>query len=148
MTRTLLMIIALAALAVIAVPIYQARQHFARHFTPHAADETVPTGDIPVVIRTNGGWLEVATLKQDRSYNRKQDGTLLGWRIPRCQADATVSFRAYFTYRIKLAQEWPATVTKNRRFEVTVPRPVPSLPVAFDTATLRKRLDVLICTEM
>lgn len=93
--------------------------------------------NMPVVIRTKGGLLEVATVVHRKAYSSESDGTILGMRIPGCKSRRQVSVKAFITYRIPLAEEWEAEV-RNGRFFVDAPQLQPALPVAFDTGSIKK----------
>lgn len=55
------------------------------------ASTSVPVGDVPVVFRSNGGLLEVATLTYTQQFKRTEAGTLFGLEIPGCPTVATVT---------------------------------------------------------
>lgn len=107
-----------------------------------STEEELSTGntDFPVVIRTKGGMLEVATVKYRKSIQLTKIPTIGGARVPFCHETAHADVNAAITYRIPLAEEWTAKVSKGALY-VSVPAPQPSLPVAIDTRTLRQSLD-------
>lgn len=92
--------------------------------------------DFPVVMRTNGGLLEVATLKHRRTFNLTNEITILGFPMPFCKETASYTVDTYITYRVRLAQRWVAEF-KQQHLYVTAPPLEPSLPVAFDTSRMR-----------
>jgi hypothetical protein len=125
-----------------------------------------PGGDFsgPKVFRTNGGLLEVATVKYHRTFNLTQMHVILGLPVPFCKQSASYTVDTYITYRVRLAKYWSASYKNPRRdawaarkwwrpdtwlreggstalpparLRVSAPRLEPSLPVAFDTSTLR-----------
>lgn len=98
------------------------------------------SNDIPVVIRTNGGWLEVATIKHRRSFDLKKTAKFVGMEVPFCAETATYAVDVAITYRVKLAKRWVGDVSDNVLY-LTVPPPEPAIPVAFDTAKLRATLN-------
>jgi hypothetical protein len=100
----------------------------------------VASNDIPVVIRTNGGLLEVATIRHRRAFDLTNAFTILGYRVPFCKETATYTVDAAITYRIRLAKRWVGDYTDGT-LHLSVPPPEPSLPVAFDTSRLRATLD-------
>ncbi|MBA4013244.1 MAG: hypothetical protein C0481_15365 [Phenylobacterium sp.] len=114
----------------------------AYQFLPHpkASMEGPVVNDIPVVIRTNGGMLEVAKVKHRRTFNLTEVATFAGFEVPFCTATASYTFDAHTTYRVKLAKDWAASY-RNQRLQVTAPRLEPALPVAFDTARLKATLE-------
>jgi hypothetical protein len=106
---------------------------------PEIPDPTLP-GDIPVVIRTNGGLLEVASVRHRRSFDLAKDMTFLGFPMPFCRETARYAVDAVITYRVKLATRWAGEI-ENGRLLLTVPPPRPAIPVAFDTSRLTDALD-------
>lgn len=100
----------------------------------------VLSNDFPVVVRTNGGLLEVATLKHRRTFNLTNAITVLGYRVPFCREKASYTADTYITYRVRLAKRWEADY-RNQHLYVTAPRIEPALPVAFDTSRLKATLD-------
>lgn len=103
-------------------------------------DDTTGSNDIPVVIRTNGGMLEISTIKHRRSFDLTKVGKVLGYEIPFCKETATYVVDAAITYRVRLAKRWVGDYTDGK-LHLSVPPPEPSLPVAFDTSRLRASLD-------
>jgi hypothetical protein len=100
----------------------------------------VASNDFPVVLRTNGGLLEVATLKHRRTFNLTNTATVLGYKVPFCREKASYTADTYITYRVRLAKRWDAEY-RNQHLYVTAPRIEPALPVAFDTSRLKATLD-------
>lgn len=100
----------------------------------------VASNDIPVVVRTNGGLLEVATIHHRRAFDLTKAFTILGYQVPFCKETATYTVDAAITYRIRLAKRWVGDYTGGTLY-LSVPPPEPSLPVAFDTSRLRATLD-------
>lgn len=98
------------------------------------------SNDIPVVIRTNGGMLEIATIKHRRSFDLSKDPTFAGVRLPFCKEMATYTVDAAITYRVKLAKRWVGDYSGGK-LRFTVPPPEPAIPVSFDTSRLRATLD-------
>ncbi len=108
---------------------------------PVPPPEPVVSNDIPVVIRTNGGMLEVAKVKHRRTFNLSQTLSVLEVKVPFCKAAASYTVDTHITYRVRLAKDWQAQY-RNQRLELTVPKLEPAIPVALDTsgvsATVRK----------
>lgn len=103
-------------------------------------DHANVSGDMPEVIRIPGGMLEVATIKKGRSFPLERPIVLGPIQVPYCPEIARIDVTASFTYRMALAKTFPATI-ENGKLKVQVPKLVPALPVAFDTATKRTDLD-------
>lgn len=106
--------------------------------SPDPAPATVVMGDVPVVFRTNGGLLEVGQVVFTKGFTKTQKGTLFGIEIPNCETEAGLTVRAHITYRVRLAPEWKAKVTADKRVLIVAPPLEPAIPVAIDTATLRE----------
>lgn len=104
------------------------------------SDPDMSSEDIPVVIRTNGGLLEVATVKWRRRFDLTKSFVVMGYKVPFCKEQASYTATVYITYRVKLAKRWGADLEKGKLF-VTAPELEPSLPVAFDTRGLKSSLD-------
>lgn len=94
----------------------------------------------PVVIRTNGGMLEVATVRYRKRYNLKNIATVMGMRLPFCPEEAAVTVDPHITYRVRLARRWQAQY-ENGTLYVTAPSLEPALPVAFETGNIENSLD-------
>lgn len=101
---------------------------------------SAPTGDVPVVFRTNGGLLEVGKVVYKQQFTLKEAGTLFGIEIPGCPTEAVITAMAHFTYRVRLAPNWKAKVTSDQRVLVVAPPLEPAIPVAFDTAATEEAL--------
>jgi hypothetical protein len=97
-------------------------------------------GDIPVVFRTNGGLLEVGKVVYKQQFTLKEAGTVFGFEIPGCPTEAVITVKAHFTYRVRLAPEWKAKITADKRVIVVAPPLEPAIPVAFDTAATNESL--------
>ena len=88
-----------------------------------------------IVMRTPGGWLEVATLGVTERFTRRDHKQL--WGVDLGETVSDVALRATYRYRLPLAARWPVRVD-GQAVEVDAPALQPALPVAFDTASLRK----------
>lgn len=89
----------------------------------------------PVVMRTRGGLLEVATVRALERFTREDSrdfwGIDLGTTVSQIQVPVT------YRFHIEMAREWPIEV---RGFTAIARAPAvkPSLPVAFDTTLMEK----------
>lgn len=128
----------LAAIAVILI----AGIAIAWLFLRQKPEEPGPVADnnIPVVIRTNGGMLEIATISHRRSFLLSKIPTTFGIAFPYCKETATYTVDVAFTYRVKLSKRWKVLFSKGTLYLETPP-PEPALPVAFDTSRLSATLD-------
>ena len=93
--------------------------------------------DFPVVIRIKGGMLEVASVTGTRHFPKSTDPAILGQAIPYCREKASWAAPYKITYRLKLGERWPLRYHDGTLI-ARVPDLDPSLPVAFDSAKLRK----------
>ncbi|MES1196667.1 MAG: hypothetical protein ABUL58_06970 [Steroidobacter sp.] len=89
--------------------------------------------DAPVVMRTNGGLLEVSTITSPERFESTIDHTILG--VPVATTVTTIRVPATYRYHIDLAPEWKILL-RDKTFVVVAPAVKPSLPVAINTAKL------------
>ena len=89
--------------------------------------------DAPVVMRTNGGLLEVSTITSPERFESAHDHTILG--VPMGTTVTNIRVPATYRYHIDLAPEWKILL-REKTFVVVAPSVKPSLPVAIDTAKL------------
>lgn len=87
------------------------------------------------VMRTNGGLLQVSTIRSPELFQATQDHTIFGVHVGKTISQIRVP--ATFHYHVELAPEWKITV-RDKTFIVIAPRVKPTLPVAIDTAKLEK----------
>jgi hypothetical protein len=89
----------------------------------------------PVVMRTKGGLLEVATVRALERFTREDSrdfwGLDLGTTVSQIQVPVT------YRFHIEMAREWPIEV-RGRTAVARAPAVKPSLPVAFDTTLMEK----------
>ena len=88
-----------------------------------------------VVLRTPGGRLEVAELRQTESFEVSRDHEVLG--VPVGSTFSRVRVPVHYRYHVELAPEWRVRVLPDGGVRVIAPRVQPSLPVAIDTAQLQ-----------
>jgi hypothetical protein len=97
-------------------------------------ETTVSAPEVPVVIRTEGGLLEVATVMAQERFTRSDTrefwGIHLGTTVSHIQAPV------HYRYHIALAKEW-RVVIRGKTCIVHAPAIKPSLPVAFDTSAMQ-----------
>lgn len=132
--RTFVTVLVLAVLVAVAFFAWQS------HVANYDKDHGNVSGDMPEAIRIPGGVLEVATLKKGRAFNLDRPIILGPIKIPYCPEKARVELTAHFTYRVALAKTFPARI-ENGKLKVQVPKLEPSLPVAWNTGTLRTQID-------
>lgn len=92
------------------------------------------------VVRTPGGLFEVATLRKAEEFGWQVSHTcpLIDCRELFGKTTSAIRVMAHYTYRIPLAPEWTLRL-RDGHYELTVPPPRPSLPVAFDTSRMEIR---------
>ncbi len=88
-----------------------------------------------VLLRTPGGRLEVAELRQTESFEVSRDHEVLG--VPVGSTFSRVRVPAHYRYHVELAPEWRVRVLPDGGVRVIAPRVQPSLPVAIDTGQLQ-----------
>ncbi|MDO5691407.1 MAG: hypothetical protein Q4G70_02860 [Pseudomonadota bacterium] len=89
-----------------------------------------------VVLRTPGGRLEVAELKQVETFEVSRDHQVLG--VPVGSTFSRIRVPAHYRSHVELAPEWTVRVRPDGSVRVIAPRLRPSLPVAIDTARMEK----------
>lgn len=98
-------------------------------------DSRVSAAGVPVVMRTPGGLLEVATVRAVERFTRADTaqfwGIDLGTTVSIIQAPVT------YRFHIELAREWTLRID-GKTCVVHAPPLRPTLPVAFDTAGMEK----------
>ena len=98
-------------------------------------DTRVIATEVPVIIRTEGGLLEVATVRALERFSRVDAKEL--WGIPMGTTVSHIQAPAYYRYQIEMAKEWRVVIRGKTCF-VEAPAIRPSLPVAFDTSAVQK----------
>lgn len=99
---------------------------------------TVMADGIPVVMRTPGGLLEVATIVIHEAFTRPD--TKEFWGIDLGTTVSEMRASVHYRYHIELAPEWKIVI-KDKTCIVVAPPIKPSLPVAFDTTSLQKHTE-------
>lgn len=106
---------------------------------PHAkpsAKMSVASANVPVVMHTSGGLLEVATIEVTESFRfEAAPKTFLGLDLG--QTVSHVQVRVIYRFHIEMAKEWPIRF-KDSSAVVEAGEIKPTLPVAFDTETMVK----------
>ena len=129
--------VALAVAAVCAVVVALAGLSFYMFWTWLRPTETVlnpsRTLSLPLVSRTPGGLLEVASVSTTELFEKKSMLTIAGLNMGTTVSQIRVP--AVFRYQVKLASDWRAYVSDGKLL-VIAPAMTPSLPVAIDTARM------------
>ena len=98
---------------------------------------TVANADVPVVMHTSGGRLEVATVTATEAF--KLDAppkSLLG--VDMGTTMSNVQAKVIYRFYIEMTKEWPIKIQGTTAI-VEAAEIKPTLPVAFDTATMQKQ---------
>lgn len=98
---------------------------------------TVATADVPVVMHTSGGRLEVATVTATEAF--KLDAppkSLLG--VDMGKTVSNVQVKVVYRFHIEMAKKWPIKI-QGATAIVEAAEMKPTLPVSFDTATIEKQ---------
>ena len=124
----------LFAVAVVLALAYRAFTGF--HVWQRTAGETSSAAPQEIlVMRTNGGLLEVSTIRATEVFDRKFVYSVLG--VPVGRTINRIRVPAYYRYQIALAPEWRVSRTGDS-FTVVAPPVKPSLPVAVDLSRMEK----------
>jgi Holliday junction resolvase len=91
------------------------------------------TLSLPLVSRTPGGLLEVATVHTTELFEKKSMLTIAGLNMGTTVSQIRVP--AVYRYQIRLAADWRAYVSGGKLL-VIAPAMTPSLPVAVDTGKM------------
>ena len=101
----------------------------------HAVETSVTATGLPVVMRSAGGLLEIATVTVFERF--KREDTREFWGIPLGTTVSIIQAPVVYRYHIELAREWPIHI-QGKTAVVRTAEMKPSLPVAFDTARMEK----------
>ena len=134
-TRTRVAVALLAALTLLLLGLVMGAYWSATRLsgTTEQVHTQVVTPEVPVVLRTPGGTLEVATIRATERFSRRDTKSF--WGIDLGETASEVAVQATYRFHMPLAQQWPVQL-KDGVAEVNAPAFRPSLPVAFDTQTM------------
>lgn len=133
-TIATLIAIGIAIAAIFGIGTYGGYLIAKKELPPKPTPVEVVLQDEPVIMRTNGGFLEVATITATEAFKQATDHTILG--VPLGQTIAEIRVKAIYRYHVALAQEWKF-IRRDKVFVAIAPPIKPSLPVAIDTNTLQ-----------
>lgn len=91
------------------------------------------------VMRTEGGLLQVSTIRSPEYFKAVKPHDLLGLDLGATTTHIRVP--ATFQYHIELAREWKVRVRPDGTVIVIAPAIQPTLPVAIDTARLERQAE-------
>ena len=100
---------------------------------------SVATG-APLVMRTEGGQLEVARIEAQEQFQTQEDHTILG--VPVGRTVTRIRVPAHYRYQIELARTWRLHEREDAVL-VIAPRIQPALPAAIDTGRMEKEVSGL-----
>lgn len=100
----------------------------------HQVHTSVTPTEIPLVIRTPGGLLEVATVRATERFSRRDTKSF--WGIDLGETVTEIQLQAIYRFHMPMAQRWPVQL-RDGVAEVNAPAFQPSRPVAFDTASMQ-----------
>lgn len=98
---------------------------------------TSPLTDEMLVMRTEGGMLEVSRVKAHEVFDGKYANEFLFMSFE--PTIARIRVPVVYTYRIPLAKEWKV-LRYGQDFAVVAPKVEPSLPVAVDLSKMEKNV--------
>jgi hypothetical protein len=98
-------------------------------------DSSVIATETPVVMRTPGGLLEIATVKAYERFTRLDSKDF--WGIPLGTTVSQIQVPVIYRFHIEMAKEWPIVIVGKTAIVKAGPVK-PSLPVAFDTTAMQK----------
>jgi hypothetical protein len=129
-SRAILAAMLLAAAA--ALPVWLAYQKF---WSKTTVESSALSSGVPVVMRSAGGLLEIATVTVHERFKRTD--TREFWGLPLGTTVSIIQVPVTYRYHIELAKEWPVYLNGETAV-VRAPEVKPSLPAAIDTARMEK----------
>ena len=124
-----LVLIVAAAAALLAGGGWLAREHFGDGASGSRG------GGIPIVMRSPGGLLEIATVTVHERFTRTD--TKEFWGLPLGTTVSIVQVPVTYRFHIEMAREWPIQL-QGKTAVVRAGEVQPSLPVAIDTGKMEK----------
>jgi hypothetical protein len=91
--------------------------------------------DVPIVMRTKGGLLEVSTISEPVRFDSTVDEKVFFDWFSLGKTVTTIRVPATYRYHVELAPEWRILLRKDA-FVVLAPSVKPSLPVSIDTTRI------------
>jgi hypothetical protein len=124
---------AVIAAAAVAAAGWMAYDKFLGHSS--VTETSVAASGVPVVMRSAGGLLEIATVTVYERFKRTD--TKEFWGIPLGTTVSIIQVPAIYRYHIELAKEWPIQID-GKTAVVRAGEVKPSLPAAIDTTRMEK----------
>ncbi len=113
-------------------------KELAEVFKPEEVVKTFSTWQEAKTSGNAGNILEVATAVATETFTRQSHVELFGKKMPLGTTVSEISVPATYRYHIDLRGDWQMTIS-GQRLVVRAPSIRPSLPVAFDSAGIRKK---------
>jgi hypothetical protein len=123
--------VAVIAAAAVAAAGWMAYDRFLGHRS--VTETSVAASGVPVVMRSAGGLLEIATVTVYERFKRTD--TKEFWGIPLGTTVSIIQVPAIYRYHIELAKEWPIQID-GKTAVVRAGEVKPSLPAAIDTTRM------------
>ncbi|WP_298287225.1 hypothetical protein [Novosphingobium sp.] len=129
----------MAALVLLAAGFFVVKGTMPSLFGAKVSEEESGSADtsFPAVIRIKGGLLEVASVTGERSFAKAIDPQFAAFALEYCREKASVTVPYKITYRVRVGERWIVSIYRGRLI-AKVPELEPSLPVAINTAKLRR----------
>lgn len=118
----------------------KAAVNIAREFQPEYVNKTFIEWAQPTVRGNDGNILEIATATSTESFASRTYYTAFGKEVPGSDVVSKITVPATYRYHIDLNSNWEI-VTRDQRMYVVAPIIEPSLPVAIDTARMKKEVE-------
>ena len=99
------------------------------------AEKAVVASGFPVVMRSPGGLLEIATVTVNERFKRSDSRNF--WGFPLGTTVSIIQVPVTYRFHIEMAREWPIQV-EGKTAVVRTGEVKPSLPVAIDTTRIEK----------
>lgn len=113
-------------------------KELAEVFKPEEVVNTFTTWQEAKTSGNAGNILEVATSVATETFTRQSHVELFGKKMPLGTTVSEISVPATYRYHIDLRGDWQMTIS-GQRLVVQAPSIRPSLPIAFDSAGIRKK---------
>lgn len=118
----------------------QAAVTIAREFQPEYVNETFIEWSQPTVQGNEGNILEIATVTSTESFASQTYYTAFGKQVPGSKIISKITVPATYRYHINLSKDWHL-VPRDQRIYIVAPDIRPTLPIAFDTGSMKKEVE-------
>ena len=118
----------------------QAAVTIAREFQPEYINETFIEWSQPTVESNEGNILEIATATSTEAFASQTYYTAFGKEVPGSKVVSKITVPATYRYHIDLSRDWHL-VPRDQRIYIVAPDIRPTLPIAFDTGSMKKEIE-------